>query len=485
MSVTQLCNKVNQQLLKLEIHDYKTTFVSWEDVGRLVMPSGKISVCAKKMNDVFAFLYDPATKKRTGTFVVRKDNLTDESAICSMSKLCCVTDSLKGGDAAMAKVSDVLKDFGKHFAHLGAKPDTNLLGSFTKVTLRVKVHILELKCDTEESLEEGNIIVSVNNYQSRPDAASCVNVMFTAQGVSACLDCSPPGKPVDMFLQGLSKDDQVCNFAIGVEAVAGRMFSQTGEQDGEEAQKQVEKGRAAEVKFINHPNMPKMCAVGHLCIPVKQKPMSAGSINVPALGNLLSACPEVAGFDVPIMDDDDEEEDFMPNYCSMSYKSAMSMAMEEDEEDEYDEDPGPFRSASGLRAPPIAVAPKETCKAASVHRGCEMDFTQPFQQTDLELDETCGIPTYTLSIFTVKDPEKEFGTDDVKNAIDLANRVLKCASDDSENAKPLNDKVFKEAGATVSSLTVDDAAKIAEAVDVMAKDAKKPRVSNIPVGIIF
>ena len=114
-----------------------------------------------------------------------------------------------------------------------------------------------------------------------------------------------------------------------------------------------------------------------------------------------------------------------------------------------------------------------------------MGIAQPFQQTDLELDETCGIPTYTLSIFMVKDPEKEFGTDDVKNAIDLANKVLKCASDDSDGAKPLNDKAFKEAGATVSSLTVDDAAKIAETVDVMTKDAKKPRVSNIPVGIIF
>jgi len=482
MSVTQLCAKVNEELERFNIYDYKTTYVSWEDVGRLVMPSGKISVCAKKMNDVYAFLYNPTTKQRTGTFVVRTNNLTDKSVICPMSKLCCVTDSLKGGDAAMAKVNDVLKDFGKHFAHLGAKPDTNLLGSFDKVTFRVKVHILELGCDTEESLEEGNLIVSVNNYQSRPDAASCVNVMLTAQGVSACLDCSPPGKPVDMFLQGLSKeekgdgtDDQVRNFAIGVEAVAGRMFSQTGEQDAEEAQKQVDKGRSAEVKFIDHPNMPKMCAVGHLCIGVKQKPMSAGSINVSALGNLLSACPEVAGVDESIMDEEEEQ----PHYCSLA---APSLAMEEEEE------VAKYRSCRDAPsgAAVAAVVPKETCKAASVHRGCEMGIAQPFQQTDLELDETCGIPTYTLSIFMVKDPQKEFGTDDVKNAIDLANKVLKCASDNSEGAKPLNDESFKEAGATVSSLTVDDAAKIAETFDTMEKQPKKKlRTSNIPIGLII
>ena len=489
MEVTKLCKKVNDELKRFNIHDYNTTYVSWEDVGRLVMPSGNISVCAKRMNDVYAFLYNPTTKQRTGTFVVRRDNLPDESVICSMSKLCCVTDTMKGGDASMAKVSDVLKDFGKHFAHLGAKEDTNLLGSFDKVALRVKVHILELKCETEESLEEGNLLVSVNNYQSRPDSASCVNVMFTAQGVSACLDCSPPGKPVDMFLQGLSKeergdgtDDKVRNFAIGVEAVAGRMFSQTGEQDAEEAQKQVDKGRAAEVKFINHPDMPKMCAVGHMCIGIEQKPMSAGSINVPALGNLLSACPEVAGIDDFVMDDDDdyEEDDFFPHYCSMSSASAGSMVVVEGEEN-----PGQYRSARGLRDPhPSTQAqPKETCKAASVHRGCEMGIAEPLQQTDLKLDKTCGIPTYTLSIFMVKDPEKEFGTDDVKNAIDLANKVLKCASDDSEGAKPLNHKAFKEAGATVSSLSVDDAAKIAQTFDAMQKDAKKPRTSNIPIGI--
>jgi len=121
--------------------------------------------------------------------------------------------------------------------------------------------------------------------------------------------------------------------------------------------------------------------------------------------------------------------------------------------------------------------PKETCRAASTHKGKDMGLSPPLNQTNLAPDDTgtAGIPTATFSIFMVKPKDKKFGTDDVMNAISLAEKVRKLAGESHVR----HSQAMKDAGATSSSLSVNAAVEIAETI----KAIHKPRKSNVPVGV--
>lgn len=433
----KLCENVNGELSRRAIMHWKTKYRVYADCSRAIGGNGTPTVWGNNVTDVDCFLLDKQ-KGKISTFVVGGDNVYDPSVLCNLDMLQTVMDDPEGGNARMTDpdgtritVAHVLKNFGKYFQHMGVAKDVNMLGNFKDCTLRFQVHIVELEVgQTLEEFEEAQLLMTSMNYHSRAGQARNVNILFTAQGASVTTDASPPGVPVDLYLHGQSEDgDELHNYAIGIEATK-RMFSDTGKQTTEEKVEQVARGRSAEVKLGPiHEDMIETCSVMHLQVPCKQKPLRRGTF---CLG------------DDPMSDDDDDA----PHYRSVS--------------------------CADLRD----SKPKETCRAASTHRGMDMGVAGPLNQTDLEPEDSgsAGIPTCTFSIFMVKPKNVDFGTEDVMNAIGLAEKVRTCAGE----AHVRSHKSMIDAGASTHGIQPSVAFEIAETVKAIHKKAKK---TNIPIGV--
>ena len=523
MANRKLCETTNGELKKQGIIKWITKYLLYADPSRSLNTDGTISVWGNNITDVLCFML-----RKDGTkapcFIVGGDNLNDPSVLIDMSLLDAVIDDLEGGNARMVEpdgtrvtVAYILKNLGKLFKHLGIAEDTNMLGNFKNCTLRFQVHIVELEVgETLEDLEEGQLLMTASNYQSREDQAKNLNMLFTTQGVSITTDASAPGIPVPLYLQGQSEDDdKLHNYAIGVEATK-RMFSQTGKQSMEEKLEQVARGRGAEMKLgPNHPDMPEMCAVMHMQVPLKNKPM-VGGIDPNLLIAAAMAQPAYTSLSAPppaqpviaAWLDDEEAVDVSDglHYCSMK---ATPVAVPDDDDEPIEVptwrgsgDAAPInrslsaappgdsgeRYRGGLGRPRSGVSPAkkkarpqppptETCRAASTHKGQDMGVAGPINQKNLapQDDGTAGIPTVTFSIFMVKPKGVAFGTQDVKNAIELAEKVRKCAGD----VHTREHQKMQDAGATSTSLDVSSAVAIAETI----KALHKPKKSNVPVGV--
>ena len=495
----KLCENVNAELRRNAIMHWKTKYRIYADPSRATDENDNPTVWGTNITDVDTFLIK-ADGTKAPCFVVGGDNLHDPSVLCDMNTLLTVADDLEGGnarqvepDGAKITVAHVLKNLGTYFKHLGVAEGTDMLGNFKTCTLRFQVHIVELDVgETLDDLEEGQLLITAQNYHSRAAMAKNVNLLFTAQGASLTTDASPPGIPVPLYLQGQSEDDhQLHDYSIGIEATK-RAFSETGKQTMEEKAEQVARGRSAEVKFLDHEDMPEMCAVIHLQVPCKQAPMKPAVIN-PA--NLIAAAmmqstepPAPSQASVFVMDEDGVVEgipvgppamiDSMEEYDMMEEEEAdgvrytslcahpVAAAPAAELEEEEDEEPAKYRSSGPSKAKPVAdryrglsapsptrkVArlareppPKETCRAASTHKGKDIGLSPPtsthkgkdiglsppLNQTNLAPEDTgtAGIPTATFSIFMVKPKDKKFGTDDVMNAISLAEKVRKLAGE--------------------------------------------------------
>lgn len=532
-AMRKLANDINADLKRRGIYHWKTKYRIWADPSRGDNMDGSISAFGDNITDIDLFIV-----MNDGTlvpcFCIGGDNLHDPSVLIDMSMLNAVMDSLEGGNARMVEpdgtrisVTHVLKNLGTYFKHMGLAEDCDMLGNFKNCTLRFQVHVVELEVgQTLADMEEGQLMMYANNYHSRTNEAKNVNLLFTAQCVSICTDASGPGVPVPLYLQGKSEDDgKLHNYAIGVEATK-RAFSQTGKQTMEEKIEQVDRGRSAEMKFIQHDDMPEMCSVLHLQVPCKKKPLKPHVINpadlVAAASSTLSPtiealveqatiatgiplAPEPAVV-VHIADTSDDfvmvgEEDSGVHYCSCTAPPFQ----EADDTEEVEEVPvmrstgvppatggaansEKYRSLPALRSstsPARKMArrtpnppPEETCRAASTHRGKDMGVCFGLDQTDLQPDDggASGIPTATFSIFMVKPKGTPFGTDDVKNAIDLAEVARKCAGD----AHVRNHKVMKDAGATTDGMSQSAAVEIAQTMKAIAHRARK---SNVPLGV--
>ena len=551
IAMRKLCESINKDLVSQGIYHWVTKYRVWADPQRAENANGTISAVGDNITDVDLFLVMP-----DGAFVpcfcIGGDNLHDPSVLCDMSMIDAVMDDIGGGNARMNEpdgtrmtITHVLKNFGKYFGHLGVKEDCNMLGNFKDCTFRVQVHVVELEVgQTLADLEEGQLMMYVQNYHSRWKMAANLNFLFTAQGVSACTDDSPPGIPVPLYLQGMSEDDgKLHNYAIGIEATK-RAFTKTGKQSVEEKIEQVERGRSAESKLgPNDPNMPEMCAVIHGQVPCVRKAMKPAVINpssliaaamddmsdwavvgaMPKYTSLCAAAPlPVVSTCVLVstdaaMEDDDDFEHVEPTvrYSGLSDSAgtnatafgvgtgklrSLSAAPHSSEPespkyrgvgpdvDEMEEEEEhapvtrslstPLRSPAHKKSRPSVPPPpaQETCRAASTHKGKDMGLCTGLSQTDLEPDDSGarGIPTFTFSIFMVKPKGTDLGTQDVKNAIEFAEKVRKCAG----TAHVRNHKIMNDAGATSKALSVQAAVEIAETMKAIQNRARK---SNVPV----
>lgn len=542
----KLCEETNGQIRLKGKNQWMTKYRIWADPSRAENPDGSISESGENITDIDCFL---RTKdgRLVPCFVVGGDNLHDPSVLVDIDTLNVVVDDIEGGNARMKEpdgtkitAAHVLKNLGKYFKHMGLDESVNMLGNFKVCTLRFQVHIVELEVgQTLDDLEEGQLVMTAQNYHSRENQARNLNILFSAQGASITTDASAPGIPVCLYLQGKSQDDgKLHNYAIGVEATK-RVFSQTGKQSMEEKQEQVARGRSAEVKLgPDHPDMIEMCAIMHGQIPCKRKNMKPGFISpgslvaaamaevsddlIPQKYNSLCAMPPPpvttsVAVGIPVvpppdweMVDEAEEEEEEPHYCSATAAPPIDVGDDDDDDVPSDEpvmrcggptptdegalyrggNPGKTRSlsapvmrslsgASPVRkmaraAPP--PPPEEECRAASTHRGVDIGVCEGINQTDLEPDDggPAGIPTFTFSIFMVKPKGKKFGTKDVENAINLAEKVRKCAGE----AHVRNHYKMKEAGATSAGISQQSAVEIAETIKAIHHRAK---ITNIPV----
>lgn len=499
----ELCETVNGELRRTGVVHWKTKYRGYADPSR-AEDKGHITVWGNNITDVDAFLL-----KKDGTkapcFVVGGDNLHDPSVLCDMSMLnACVEDPdgsnsrMVEADGSKITVASVARNFGKYFKHLGVAEETNMLGGFKNCTLRFQVFIVELEVgETLEDLEEGQILITAQNYQSRADQAQNVNMLFTAQNVSVCTDASAPDEPVDLWIHGTSEDDdKLHKYAIGVEATK-RMFSQTGHQSKAEAIEQIERGRSVELKFIEHEDMVKMCSIMHFQFPCKKKPMRPATISPDLLiGAAMTALQKgYRSLCTDLAPDEEEEDEYdhledVPSYRSEAATPSSAIfrsTADADDDEDMEAETSILRSLSSERSPAHKKArakppspPKESCRAASTHRGADQGIAPPLNQTDLEPDDsgTAGIPTGTFSIFMVKPKGTKFGTEDVKNAITLAEKVRKCAGE----VHARNHKSMKDAGATTDSLTVQAAVEIAETIKAIGH---KPRKAGLPAGVVF
>lgn len=496
----QLCADLSAELLREGVKEWNVTCGSWSDCARATKAAGNLTPLGNNITDVNARRVLPDGTEHPA-WLISGNLLHDPSTLISLDQLNAVVDDLEGGkarteepDGARVTVASVLENFGKHFKHLGADNHVNMLGTFKKCTFRVQVHVLELEVgQTMAEFEEGHLLMTSQNYQSRADDPRNVNLLFTTQGVSATTDASPPGVPVPLYLQSLSAlDGEVHNYTIGVEATK-RDFSQTGAQTREEADEQAERGRGVEAKLgPEHENMPKMCAVMHLQVPCRMQSKPSAVLNPMSL-------VAAAAMD---MDDDKPFYPSWPKYASMAAHLKSLKPVDEDMNEDMDDEgfehvasparpmyrsapemSGVYRSggALGRANPPLpnAVKPAETCRAASTLFGKDMGVAEsPFAKHTLAPDDTgnAGWPTLTFCIFMVKPKGVEFGSQDVKNAIAMAERVRACAGE-----TVLRDhQSMKDAGVTTPGITQKSAIEIAETFKALYKGARK---SNVPIGV--
>lgn len=457
-------------LMKRGLGHWKTQYRVYADPSRACNPDGTISVYGNNITDVDCFLIDQNNAK-IPSFVVAGDRVQDPSVVCDMSTLRVVVDDPGGGNARMVEpdgtkitMAHFLKNMGKYCNNLGIDPDTNMLGQFKNCTFRTQVHILEL--EVGQTLEEGHLLMTAMNYHSRQDEARNVNILFTVQGASVTTDASPPGVPVDLFVQAQSESDKkLHNYTIGVEATK-RVFSETGQQTLAEAMEQVARGRGPEVGLgPDHSEMPKTCSVMHVQVPCKRKPLKPAFMPPAAL--VAAASNQVLTMDgngpvlgVPVNDDYDMEDD--NEMGDIQYRSLSTQHKT-------------VRKECFART----VPPAETCRAASTHAGRDMGVSSPLKQTDLQPDDggMAGIPTVTFSIFMVKNKSMPFGTDDVENAVKLAEKTRQCAGE----VHARNHELMKTTGATTDGISQTTAIEIAQTV----KALHKARKTNIPVGVVF